>query len=856
MASGKKNIIVFFLFLILLPSLYAQYYGESTSYIITTDDGIRFIQVIVFPFIPDTIRYEVEIEKFDGEKFVLVEFIKTENNSIEVSLNAGQYRYRYTAINRMSVIEGISPWEEFAVIQAYVPNPQSYQPYYGLYFEMANPRGVLVIHGDDIFQDSEFALVKRKREFYWTEFGLASVEKSPDVNWTNEDFRGRNDLIRPNRVFVEGNMASLRFTYGSLERGSYSILIRNPGGLWAVFGEVHVGYKSVSDFTFSLNYSPMFAGFDVDKVFYSDYDPIAYEYKNIQMVERFNPVGYNIRLGWMPFKTGIGYFGFELQTNFLIDNPTEKIMNSAESYINPLFFLLTPFENVSFNVLYQTPFAGRWQHNIRLGAGFGNSYPSLLNPQFNYNNYTNEYDIYYQVPFSISVNFGYSAQFFIWKNFYAEAGLDLNYLISFDSNYPLNYLMFRPTIGLGWQFGRWSEYSEVAEGRERGIDYSVPVTQPPKAEHIISFGLRPMIPLKGFEMYGDDIYGDYSQFLWPFNPLGFNLRYAYLPFRWGNNKLGFKFEFGILEHVNRKSAIKDTDLHFLDLLSQSFIGVIYQRVLSDDWNLNLHAGIGASNNYEYGGGNFSFYSPAVNAGASAQYFFKDNFFAEAGVDVSIITTFSNEIKIALHPVIAVGYQFRRNNDTGLRYNSPNEYVDIFYGLPDLDPEEDPQTVIETQPAESEGQSQRLQFIKLRSDNSNRYNAFSVALGTSFNDPLLIATISVAFALAPHIFTEIGFDIGFLSVSENVSDYLSLNPYANLGLFIPFSGKGGFFIGAGVGYMVGSFSHYDERTSLSFFGGNFFAGICIENVFNISYTLKTDFNAVLTKISLGYVVRLE
>jgi len=856
MAAGKRNIFIIILFMIFFPSVYAQYYGESSSYFINTDEGIKFIQTIIFPFIPDTIRYEVEIERLTGNEYIPVEFITTNTNSIEVSLHAGHYRYRYTAINRMSVIEGISLWEEFSIIQAYAPDPQSYQPYYGLYFEMAYPHGVLVIHGNDIFPDSEFALVRRRREYYWTELGLASVVRSPDINWTDENLRRRNDIIRPNRVFVEDNTASLRFTYGSLKKGSYSILIRNPGGLWAVFGEVHVGYNSASDFTFSLNYSPMIAGFEVEKIYdYVDYDPVTNSPNFIQQVDRFNPAGYNMRLGWMPFKTEIGYFGFELQANFLINNVNKYYLDSEDFNINPVSFLFMPIENFSFNFLYQTPFADRWQHNVRLGAGFGNPYPSLLNPQFNYNYYTNEYDVYYQMPFSISVNFGYSIQFFIWKNLYAEAGLDLNYLISLESEYPLNYLIFRPTIGLGWQFGRWSEYNEVAEGRERGVDFSVPVTQPPKAEHIISLGWRPMILLNGFEMYGYDIEGKRSQFLWPLNPLGLNISYAYLPFRWDKNRLGFKFEFSILEHANRETAINNKEHHFLDLLSQSFFGILYQRVLSDEMNLNMHAGIGVSNNYDYGDGNFSFYSFAANIGASVQYFFTNNFFAEAGMDFSFISSNANELKIGMHPVLSFGYQFRRNNETGIKINSPNDYTDIFYGLPDLDPEEDPQTVIKTGPVEPEG-SQRFQFIRLRSDNSNRYNAFGVSLGSSFSDPLLIGTVSVSFALAPYIFTEIGFDIGFLSIHDYISDYLSLYPYINLGLFLPFSGKGGFFIGAGGGYMVGSYDNGIEREGISFSGVNFFAGININNVFNISYTLMTDFDKIHNKVSLGYVVRLE
>jgi len=320
--------------------------------------------------------------------------------------------------------------------------------------------------------------------------------------------------------------------------------------------------------------------------------------------------------------------------------------------------------------------------------------------------------------------------------------------------------------------------------------------------------------------------------------------------------LGFNFDLSILEHVNRKTALKNPDYHFLDLFSQLSVGVIYQRVLSDNWNVNLHAGIGASNLYDFNNNDFSFYYFAVNAGASFQYFFNDYFFAEAGMDISFISYASDELKIAMRPVLALGYQFRRNNNTGVNFDSLKEYSDVFYGLPDLEHDDPPHTDLRNQQAQPEEGNQGLQFIRLQSDNSNRYNAFSLSIGTSFSDPLLIGSFSVSFALASYLYTEIGFDVGFLSNNDYVSDYLSLHPYANLGLFFPFTGKGGFTFGAGVGYMVGSYSYGNERSDLSMFAANFFTGVNIGNVFSLSYTLITDFNSIRHKISASYVFRFQ
>ena len=821
--------ISFMLFLYVQRAEAQEYYGQSSSYAVSTDEGYIFYQTIFFPFVIDAIRYEVEIEQADNGGFIPVEFIITETNSVEVSLKAGLYRYRYTAINRMNVIEGRSQWEEFSILAGVVPNPQSYQPYYGLYFDTADPYGILVINGSDIFQDSEFALVRR----------------NSGVNWTSVNIQERSDVIRPNRVIVENETASLRFTRGSLISGNYSILIRNPGGLWTAFGEVHVGYKSFSDLTFSFSYAPLIAGFDTGRTRIKiDNDPITNSPVYINQYDHFNPAGYNFRLGWMPFKTEIGNFGFEVQINYLYDNAVQYHYEKGNHSLNLYNLFILPYNNFSLNLLYQTRIDTRWQHNIRLGFGTGVHYSRY---------WENENDLFGRYIDPFYINLGYSAQFFAWKNLYLEAGLELLYAISSDSLFSLNHLMFRPSIGVGWQFGRWAEYQDVTEGRSRGLDFSVPVTHPPKSEHILSVNWHPMVLLSGFETHAADAYGIPVDILRPFNPVGFSLRYAYIPYSMGENKLGFRIELGILEHAYR------TDI--LNLLSQASVGIFYQRMLSDNWHLNLYAGPGISNNYNYNynhsNGNFnSSVAFAVNLGASVQFFMADNIFAEAAVDISFIFD-NNNTKIAMRPGFAIGYQFNRNSETGLNFSLPNEYADPFLGLPDLDPNTGEPVSDETAeviPQEPEERPAGLRL--LREDNSDRFNSLAFSAGTSFTDPLLIGTMNMTFAFTSFIYGEIGFDIGFFSVQSDVNDYFSIYPFLNIGVFLPFQGKGGFFAGAGGGFMVGSYKFDYGSASVTVLAANFFAGFNIGNVFNISYTLRTNFNSVSHKFSLGYVIRIE
>jgi len=792
---------------IITPFLYAQNHDSSSSYFVTTRDGFQYFQIITFPEVPDVIRYEVEIERIDGIMPVPAEKIITTVNMIEVSLRAGFYRYRFTAINRMNVIEGRSLWEEFRILPGVMPDPVAYQPFYGLYYEMSDPNGILIVHGEDLSDKAEFALVRR----------------NDNINWGEVNLQGRSDVIVPNLVVSGDKMVSLSFARDSLKQGTYQILVLNPGGLWKVFGEVHVGYKNNNEFFIFSGYSPMIAAFDIDNAYV--YHNLPGTQEPVQQLDLLNLRGFNISLGWIPIKTAIGNFGFELQLNLLADNYTEYRLDLRGNGYDNVFYMET---NIVFNLLYQLPLAERWQHNIRLGVGKSANYHYFDNNQGYYSD-------------SLMLNLGYSAQFFVWKNLYLEAGLDVQYNFSIEKDYPFGHLMFRPKIGLGWQFGRWADYQDVTEGLAKGNDYSVPVTQIPKSEFLFSINWYPMLLLSGFDLYRYYNGDPYEQVLQVFNPLGFSIRYANYFYRWDNNKLGLRFEFSILEHMNR---VTDPDIvnefqQTLDLLSHLFIGVAYQRVLYNNWHMNIHVGIGASNPYNYDD-SFDVVSLAWNFGISAQLFFMNDTYVETGVDFVFIL--GDDFRIALRPGIAIGYQFRRNNETGLRFNQNAGEIFI--------------TQTEEQPsAQREEGSAGIQLLQSR--NSNTFNTFGVSVGTSFADPVLIASLSVTFTLFWNIFADVGFDLGFMSMYDDVERYFSIYPFANLGYFVPFRGEaGGFFAGAGFGYMLGNYRFDFGSTNVSTTALNIFAGINLGNIINFTYTLRTNFESFGHKIAIGYVVRLE
>jgi len=830
----KKSSLTLFVLFLFSQFAYAQDFN-NTSYAVT-HDGLQVFQKISFPAVDDVDEYVIEIERIDEYgQTMLIEKIVTQENSVTVSLRAGHYRYRVLAYNRMTLLDGMSEWQEFNIFPIVKPVIEGYQPFYGMFFEMLDPNGALIIYGSDFFSYSEFALIR----------------KSTDRDWLGVSLEGRSDVIFPASVTVEGNSASLVFPGGSLKQGTYEIFIRNPGGLWTVFGEVRVGFRRNSDFVFSFGYSPMIALFDIENAWEHDYNWEANEEIIIQQLDVFNPLGYYFRLGWLPFKTKSVSFGFGLEFNFLMDN-YDKHRNKING--EPVFILFfNLLKGASLDLFWQFRQTVRLQHNVRAGIGYSMAYHNFM---YTFVDGTNTHT-YYHVPFTLDFNAGYSVQYFLFKNLYLEAGARLQYTHSFEPEYPLNHFSVFPFIGLGWQYGRWSEHIEVAEAASRGEDYSVPVTHHPKAEHVLSFGWSPMIPLSGYDLYGfrSDIgSAEQIRFLNGFNPVGFKLSYVNFPYRWSENKLGVGIDFYILDHVHRTKI--EQEFVNIDLLSHLFFNVYYQRILSDNWQAGFHAGFGISNPYNYID-NFSGISLAVDTGVSFQYFFWKDMFIKAGIDV-IFIFFDDYIRTSVRPELSIGWQINRNNETGLRLpgsKSPPKHPaaeDVIEEEPEVTAQE---PVYEYQPPADQEEPPPRRIRRLLGQ-SSRFNSIGYSIGTSFINPLLIGTINLTIAPMNSIFLDFGFEIGAFSIYSDVESYNSIYPFFNAGIFHPFEEKGGFFFSMGIGYLLGNCTFEYGSVSLNLFAYNFTAGVNIGNVINVSYTLKTDFNSVGSKFSIGYVFRVE
>ena len=146
--------------------------------------------------------------------------------------------------------------------------------------------------------------------------------------------------------------------------------------------------------------------------------------------------------------------------------------------------------------------------------------------------------------------------------------------------------------------------------------------------------------------------------------------------------------------------------------------------------------------------------------------------------------------------------------------------------------------------------------KTRRGDARRFHTLGVSVGTSFVDPLVIASAHGTFSPLRNLFIEAGCDFGFISVYDDAESYYSIFPFVNLGFFLPFRTRGGFFVGAGAGYMTDRYTFAEGEDSVSIFGFNFTAGFNLWDRLNISYTLSSDFGSVNHKLKAGYTYRFR
>jgi len=165
------------------------------------------------------------------------------------------------------------------------------------------------------------------------------------------------------------------------------------------------------------------------------------------------------------------------------------------------------------------------------------------------------------------------------------------------------------------------------------------------------------------------------------------------------------------------------------------------------------------------------------------------------------------------------------------------------------------------------------FPSTKDPEDAKLRTLGVSFGISY--PTLVCTIHGTFTGLKNSFIELGVDAGWGNGREDryfnsfkyTTEWFSLYPFANCAFFVPFKrtkqGKraGGWYAGVGLGVMFMDYIFDIEQLNTTttiwetVVAMNIVAGLNL-GMFDISYTLQTDFISLLGKLSIGYVYRFK
>jgi hypothetical protein len=149
---------------------------------------------------------------------------------------------------------------------------------------------------------------------------------------------------------------------------------------------------------------------------------------------------------------------------------------------------------------------------------------------------------------------------------------------------------------------------------------------------------------------------------------------------------------------------------------------------------------------------------------------------------------------------------------------------------------------------------RTRPTKVTGASSELKGAFGVSIGSSFSAPWFISTFYGSVAASRFSNFDFGFDIGLVSGYEDVS-YFSLYPFMHYTFNLPLGKSAEWYAGLGVGYMFASYQSYNgDIDDYYIFAVDFCTGFIFWDKLTLSYTLRTSFDSVNNKISIGYIQR--
>ena len=255
--------------------------GEPSFRISETESSVLFLQRLKWEEAQYAVSYHVILERKRENLDAYAEVLRRNVGEpfMDVSVPAGEYRFRVMSFNILGLLDSQSDWEYFVVMQALKPSIVSFSPA-AFYFDRLTPR-ILILTGENIIPESEIYLVHK------------TMLDEAGEPWTLTPIEiHRNEL---------GENARLVFAEEDLLMGKYEIVVKNPGGLEARMGDFIISVAKPYDINVSAGYSPSLTIFGQKDRF---------------LDQVFIPLSFSVRGSFIPFKWGAGNLGFELNTGW------------------------------------------------------------------------------------------------------------------------------------------------------------------------------------------------------------------------------------------------------------------------------------------------------------------------------------------------------------------------------------------------------------------------------------------------------------------------------------------------------------------------------------------------------------
>lgn len=372
--------------------------AAGLNYYIAKDENNQysFIQKLSWNKINDIKNYRITIERSTDAGWVPVLEKDLTENRIEVSLEAGQYRFQVSVINLFDQLEKSSSWRNFEVLKALQPKIETLQTD-SMYLSSKKADGIFTLNGSNLNEHTIFTMEKKDVE-------------PPKI------LRGKVLSLSP-----DGNSAQVQFDISEMQEGKYEIYAQNPGGLSVISKTLHIKNKKDKKWRLTVGGGYSFA--------------LALEKNQLTKYTQKQafPLTGTAKIAIIPLWTKFGDFGFSAIGNYSFMIPTNSRAYKLTGNLATALGCLTYQKYVLPKKLLIDVHAGAGMASI-FGLSFENKSTGQKSPALN----------------SVGLAFGggLGLQYHFAKHLYVEAAADYVYCKFQDMSFGMIY----PSASFGGRF--------------------------------------------------------------------------------------------------------------------------------------------------------------------------------------------------------------------------------------------------------------------------------------------------------------------------------------------------------------------------------------------------------------------